>query len=270
VWDDVPFLGVGQRWDGPFDSARLRFLGHGIDFVEPSLPIDVEPLTRLIGAAPIVTHSSELALASTGPLNEAMVTCLAGQVRAVEPPWTGEHFTLVSPIETGDLGYNFAPPLDDETIDAAIQKVRSLVARYGCPLALEAGPRYFPFRGWDDHGAIARIAAATGCGVILDVSHHVASALNLGVDVMAGLSDEVLASVVEVHVTGLGRHRDGRHYYDHHGGPVPPVCWELLHRVLPDLVSLKGVVLEHSAAVTDEEYRADLAKLNDLVDSLAP
>lgn len=262
MWDHIPFLGIGQRWDGPADARRLKHVGRGIDFIEPSLPTDTAPLE---GVAPIVTHSSELAVAGTGPLNAAMVACLAAQIRAVSPPWTGEHFTLVSPAETGDLGYNFAPPLDDETIAAAVAHTHALTAAYGCPLALEAGPRYFPFRGWNDHGALARIAAATGCGIILDISHHVATAGNLGIDPWDGLGD-VLPFVVEVHVTGLGRHRDGRHFYDHHGGPVHPQCWDLLEQVLPEVENVKGVVLEHSAAVPDDQYDRDLARLRRLVD----
>ncbi len=264
MWNSIEPRGIGQRWDGE-DTARLcRHLGAGIDYVEPNLPV---ALDRLPADVVVITHSSELGLASTGALNPGMVDTLSAQIQAVDPPWTGEHFSLVSAQATGDLGYNAAPILDDAAIEAGIVHVGELQRRYGRPLALEAGPRYLALRGWDDHAAILAISKATDCGILVDVSHHLVSMLNLGRTPTDGLSDEVLERTVELHITGLGRHKDGRHFHDHHGVPIDDAGWTLLEWVLPRVPNLKGITLEHDASVQEEDYASDLRRLMNLTES---
>lgn len=258
MWNRIPRMGIGQRWDGEPLDRTLACLGDGIDFVEPNLPLDLSPLPS---TAPVVTHSSEVPLATTGELNPAMVAALVAQVRAVSPHWTGEHFSLVSRELTGDLGYNVAPILDDAAIEAGIRHVTAMQRAYGCPIALEAGPRYLDVRGWDDHGALLRVSKATDCGILVDLSHHLVSMLNLQREPTDGLSDAVLERTVEVHMTGIGRHRDGRHFHDFHGGPVEAGVWRLLDWLLPRAPNLKAVTLEHDRSVDDAAYAADVERL---------
>lgn len=266
MWESIRKLGIGQRWDGEDPSRLRRYFERGrgpgaepgLEFVEPNLPLELSVLPTSI---PVVTHSSELGLASTGPLNPHMLEALAQQVRAVDPPWSGEHFSLVTPWGSGDLGYNAAPILDREAVEAGIEHVAAVQRHYGCPLAVEAGPRYLDVRGWDDHAAILEISKATDCGILVDVSHHLVSMLNLGRDPHDGLSDEVLERTVELHLTGLGRHRDGRYFHDFHGGPVDEAAWALLRWVLGRTPNLKAITLEHDATVSDDDYARDLARL---------
>lgn len=259
MWASVPRMGIGQRWEGEDPTRTLAFLGHGVDFVEPNLPLDLDGL--LARGVPLITHSSEVAVASTGALNEEMVATLAEQIHRARPPWTGEHFALLTREVTGNLGYNAAPILDEATIDAGVAHARALEDRYGCPIALEAGPRYLEIGGWDDYGAILRVSERTGCGILIDLSHHLVSMRNLGRDPQDGLTGAVLERTVEIHVTGVGRHRDGRHYHDCHGRPVPEDVWSLLAWVTPQAPNLKAVTLEHDATVADDAYAADLARL---------
>ncbi|MBK7758720.1 MAG: DUF692 family protein [Deltaproteobacteria bacterium] len=118
-----------------------------------------------------MAHSSELALATTGRMNPEMVARLSEQVRQIGSAWAGEHFCLNSSIETGELGYNFAPLLDDETVAATVRNLRALEAAYGCRVAIEAGPRYYTWgERWDDHGAMREVAEETGCPIISTTS----------------------------------------------------------------------------------------------------
>lgn len=258
MWNRIPRMGIGQRWDGEPVARAMSHLGDAIDFIEPNLPLDLTPLP--VGA-PLVTHSSEIPLATTGELNPGMVAALVAQVRAAAPHWTGEHFSLVSREATGDLGYNVAPILDEAAVEAGIRHVTAMQRAYGCPIALEAGPRYLAVRGWDDHGAILRISRATDCGILVDLSHHLVSMLNLRRSPEDGLSSEVLERTVEVHLTGIGRHRDGRHHHDFHGGPVDAEVWRLLTWLVPRAPNLKAVTLEHDRTVDDQTYAADLERL---------
>ena len=260
MWTELPFYGVGQRWDDDADRCRLPYLGQGIDFLEPALPT---ALDRLPSGVPLFAHSSELALATSGPLNPHMLATLAAQVRAVGSPWAGEHFCFNSSIETGELGYNFAPILDDTTLASTASHVRELEAAYGCTIALEAGPRYFGWgEAWDDHAMIADVAEETGCAIIIDLSHHLCSMLNLGRAPTDGLSPRVLGRTIELHVTGLGHHRTPGYYYDSHRTPVPEEVWALLTWTVARCPNLKALTLEHAAQVDDAAYAEDLRRLN--------
>jgi uncharacterized protein (UPF0276 family) len=262
VWNQIPRMGLGQRWDGePLDRIRA-FLGTAIDYIEPNLPLD---LSGLPGGARLVTHCADLPLATTGDLNSELVNDLSRQVRSVSPPWTGEHFALASTQQTGNLGYNAAPILDDAAIEAGVRHVSFLQRAYGCPIALEAGPRYLDVCGWDDHGAILRISKATDCGILVDLSHHIVSMLNLRRPLEDGLSPEVLERTVELHLTGIGRHKDGRHFHDFHGGAIAEEVWRLLGWLLPRAPNLKAVTLEHDRSVADQVYAADLTRLNEVL-----
>ncbi len=262
-WRELPWLGVGQRWDGPEDAARLRWLGDPLAYLEPALPTR---LAALPPGVPILAHSSELALATTGPLNPGMLEALTEQVRALAPPWAGEHFCLNSTIETGDLGYNFAPILDDETIRATAAHVAQVREAYGCPVAIEAGPRYFAWgERWDDHAAMLAVAERCDCPIIVDLSHHLCSMLNLGRAPSEGLSPGVLARTIEIHVTGLGRHSTPGFFHDSHSTPVPEEVWSLLAWVLERCPALRAVTLEHAADLSALDYERDLARLDELV-----
>lgn len=268
MWDELPWLGVGQRWDGPQDRKRLRYLGDGLSYFEPALPMARE--LRPPGV-PLLAHSSELALATSGALNPGMLRRLAAEVRELGSPWAGEHFCLHSTIDTGDLGYNFAPLLDAPTIAATVANVRRVQAAYGCPLAIEAGPRYFAWAGSaDDHACMAEVARLTDCGIIVDLSHHLCTAFNLGRAAQDGLSPAVLERTVELHLTGIGAHRTPGFFHDCHDVPVPEEAWRLLAWALERTPRLRAVTLEHSAAVADDAYERDLRRLQTLVAPRGP
>lgn len=268
MWADLPWLGVGQRWDGPQDARRLRYFGDGLSYFEPALPMRREQRPR---GVPLLAHSSELALATSGALNPAMLRRLAADVRELASPWAGEHFCLNSTIDTGDLGYNFAPLLDEPTIAATAANVRAVQRAYGCPLAIEAGPRYFAWDGRsDDHACMAEVAVRTDCAIIVDISHHLCTALNLGLAPEAGLSPAALERTVELHVTGIGAHRTRGFFHDSHDVAVPEEAWRLLAWALERTPNLRAVTLEHSAAVPDDVYERDLRRLQALVGQRGP
>jgi len=262
MWSHIAGMGIGQRWDGePLDRVRA-FLGSSIDYIEPNLPLELDALPS---GASVVAHCAALPHAATGGLDSELGNDLVRQVRSVSPPWTGEHFALASTQRTGNLGYNAAPILDDAAIEAGIGHISFLQRAYGCPIALEAGPRYLDVRGWDDHGAILRVSKATDCGILVDLSHHVVSMLNLRRPIGDGLSAEVLERTVELHLTGIGRHKDGLHFHDFHGGAIVEEVWRLLAWLLPQAPNLKAVTLEHDRSVDDQVYAADLGRLNEVL-----
>lgn len=259
MFEELPWMGVGQRWDGPADTARFTACGDRLRFVEPALPNDVASLPE--GFA-VLGHSSELPMATAQPLTRHVLEQTAAQVQKLAPPWSGEHFCLNANARPRLLGYNFAPILNEAAIAAAVRNVRQVSLAYGCPVQLEVGPRYFAWEGrWDDHGAILEVSAETGCGIIVDLSHHLCSMNNLGLPGHAGLGRPVLERTVELHLTGMGRHRESGFFHDSHAVPVPDQVWDLLAWVLDRAENLRAVTLEHSAQVSADDYQADLERL---------
>ncbi|MBK9649044.1 MAG: hypothetical protein IPO67_28500 [Deltaproteobacteria bacterium] len=78
MWKDIAWQGIGQRWEGPRDSVRIEQARGAIRFLEPALPTN---LAAAPAGLPLMAHSSELALATTGRMNPEMVARLSEQVR---------------------------------------------------------------------------------------------------------------------------------------------------------------------------------------------
>lgn len=266
MWNHLPWLGIGQRWDSPKDSIRFEKHGDILTYVEPSLPL---PINALPQSYPVLAHSSEIPLATSSPLNKTLLNQLQVQVRQLQSPWAGEHFCLNSSIETGELGYNFAPILDDVTLADTIRNIETVKEAYGCLLAIEEGPRYHAWNSkWDDLGFMLEAAQATNSAIILDIGHHYCSARNLGKTPTAGLSQDVLKRVVEIHITGIGEHRTPGFYHDNHAAKVDEECWKLLEWSLNHTPHLKAITLEHNHGVSPDDYAQDLNRLAELVDAV--
>ena len=266
MWNHIPWLGIGQRWDSPKDTQR--FIDHAdlLSYVEPSLPL---PLQALPPSVPVLAHSSEIPLATSSSINPRLLEQLQSQVRQLNSPWAGEHFCFNSSIETGELGYNFAPILDETTLADTIRNIEEVKDAYGCLLAIEEGPRYHSWNGkWDDLAFMLEAAQATDSAIILGIGHHYCTVKNLGKDATAGLTQTVLDRIVEVHITGIGEHRTPGFFHDNHAASVSEDCWKLLEWTLPQTPNLKAVTLEHNHIVSKQEYALDLARLVELVDQM--
>lgn len=100
-------------------------------------------------------------------------------------------------------------------------------------------------------------------GLILDCSHLVMEAHNLGVspDLLLGMIE--LDRIEVVHVSGIVEGRDGA-YHDGHQLPVHERAWELLDRVLAIVDHPVTIVLEHSDprwSDADPRFAADWERL---------
>tara|TARA_Y100001934_G_scaffold22978_1_gene25688 strand:- start:230 stop:1036 length:807 start_codon:yes stop_codon:yes gene_type:complete len=266
MWNHIPWQGIGQRWDSPRDTQR--FIDHGdiLSFVEPSLPLLLEALPDSV---PVLAHSSEIPLATSSPINPRLLRQLQTQVRQLNTPWAGEHFCLNSSIETGELGYNFAPILDETTLADTIANIEKVKSAYDCLLAIEEGPRYHSWNNqWDDLGFMLEAAQATNSALILDIGHHYCSVRNLDKDPTAGLTTPVLERIVEIHITGIGEHRVSGFYHDNHAVKVDEECWKLLTWALERTPHLKALTLEHNHNVPPQDYKQDLHRLAELVEKV--
>lgn len=117
-------------------------------------------------------------------------------------------------------------------MDGLLADIAPLAERFGADnLMLENLPYRGPERGLLRAGVdpelLGNLLDASGCGLLLDVSHAVITAATLGVGVDDYLGDLPTASVIDLHVSGV-RELDGS-ARDHM--PLTAQDWDLIGRV---------------------------------------
>ncbi|MDQ2714346.1 MAG: DUF692 domain-containing protein, partial [Chloroflexota bacterium] len=120
------------------------------------------------------------------------------------------------------------------------------------PLILENVTYYFDIPGNSMSQAefFNRLIAATGCGILLDITNVFINSVNHGFDPVAFLDQMPLDHVVQVHLAGGYWFND--YLVDGHSEPVQEESWELL-RALAARCRIKGVIFEHDRNFPDME-----------------
>jgi uncharacterized protein (UPF0276 family) len=175
---------------------------------------------------PIAMHGVSLSIGSLEPLDRAYLGKLKALAQRIRPSWISDHlcWTGAAGINTHDL---LPLPLTPESLAHVVGRVNAVQDCLGRPLILENPSTYLEFRAssipeWE---FLARLAEATGCGLLLDVNNVHVSAVNHGFDA-AGYIDAIPADrIVQIHVAG---HTDcGTHLIDTHDHPVAAPVWPL-------------------------------------------
>ncbi len=106
---------------------------------------------------------------------------------------------------------------DDEraVLDCLLDGAAALVERFGAEHVIVENVPYYARPGDTPRpavlpGAIRRVVQETGCGFLLDISHARLAARRLGMDERAYLAQMPGERLREIHVTGIGRDRDGQ------------------------------------------------------------
>jgi uncharacterized protein (UPF0276 family) len=101
-----------------------------------------------------------------------------------------------------------------------------------------------PHNGMSQTEFFNRLVAATGCGILLDVTNIFINSVNHQFDAAVFLQEMPLDHVIQVHIAG-GVWRDGL-LIDTHSRPVQEESWQLLE-LLTSLTKVRGIILEHDA-----------------------
>ena len=178
---------------------------------------------------PVAMHGVSMSIGSTAPLDFAYLGKLRDLAAGLQPLWISDHlcWTGIGGVNSHDL---LPMPLTEESLAHVADRVRAVQDFLGRPLILENPSTYLEFTSsmmpeWE---FLARLAEATGCGLLLDVNNVHVSAFNHGFDPIAYLDAIPANHVAQIHLAGP---RDyGTHLIDTHDSPVPDAVWPLYAR----------------------------------------
>ncbi|MDA0789624.1 MAG: DUF692 domain-containing protein [Proteobacteria bacterium] len=261
--------------------AGLQGVGLGVRsafwplIVDGSLPLDfVEvtaehffdddlPLVQLSGL-PVAVHSLGLSLGSPEPLDEAYLDRVRAVAERADAVCSSDHlaFTRANGI---DLGHLNPVPLSDKMFDRIASRVDRVQQITGRVMLLENITTHLQLPGArQEPRFLTRLAYATGCGILLDLTNLYVNARNFGFDPEDYLSQMDLARVGQIHLVGYSE-RAGR-LHDEHARPVQQELLSLLRGVLmqrPDI----GVLLEWDRDLPDAAALAvELTRIREVVD----
>jgi uncharacterized protein len=198
-------------------------------------------------------HSIDLGLAGTDEVATARLDRLARLVDDIAPESWSDHLAFVRSGEI-EIGHLAAPPRTEASVantarnlDKAARIVGSMPAMENIATLIDPPGSTLSEPDW-----IARIVAASGCGLLLDVQNVHANAVNFSFDPLHFLDAIPIASISYLHIAGgrMVTSPDGKTYLlDDHLHAVSEPVYELLAEVAARAEQPLTVVLER-----DGEY----------------
>jgi hypothetical protein len=207
---------------------------HAENYFEPG-SVRRRMLLAIAERYPVSLHGVALSLGSAEGLDAEHLDRLADLTAEVSPALISEHLAW---SRTGGLYYNdlLPLPLTPETLDVMSANVERTQERLGRSIMVENPSGYMALEGSTigEAAFLARLAARTGCGILLDVNNLFVSAANLGTDVEGWLDQIPAAAVGEIHLAGHAVEADagGQLLIDTHGAPVAEAVWALYAQVI--------------------------------------
>ncbi|GDY23214.1 hypothetical protein LBMAG56_45610 [Verrucomicrobiota bacterium] len=265
----LPALGVGLGFREPFRSdlflhpEAADFLEITADHYFDPTPEKAAELDLLAEHFTLIPHGLNLSLGSADGLDDAYLENFARLIERLDPPWWSEHiaFTRAGGVEIGHL----TPlPFTREAVEAFAANVAHVRRRIATPLIIEniTFSVHLPGAEMTEAGFVSAVLAATGCGLLLDVTNLHTNCVNHRTDPHAALDQLPLDRVVQLHFTGGHVHRG--ELIDSHSQPTPPAIWDLLEHVL-HRAPVRGVILERDENLPPfAELAAELTRARDL------
>jgi uncharacterized protein (UPF0276 family) len=243
---------VGLSWRPALAAGILTNLDR-IDVVEviaddyfDAGAVKVSALRTLSGQVPVILHGIQQGLGSAAAADQRRLAKMARLVETLRPEAWSEHLAFVrgGGIEIGHLA---APPRNASTADAACENIDTARRVVGMMPSMENIATLIDPPGSDLAEAewIARIAAGSGCPLLLDLHNLHANATNFGYDPVAFLDRIPCARVTTVHLAGgrwIGRVLDD-HLHD-----VPDPVYDLLAELASRAPQPLTVILERDGA----------------------
>lgn len=257
--DDLPTLGVGVSLslaDRP-DPVELVRRPDGPRFVEYAGLAEADRVLADVGrihaaGGKVLYHPSYLNFCGSWPNDPAWLAACADHLRAVGSPWFAQDcaycFVGDGHGYSTQLGYFVPPILNEASLARAVDRVREVMAAIPAPVAVEPPPMCFTVGTMPLLRFFGRLAAETGCALLLDMGHLVSWEMASGQRVLDHLDELDGSRVVEVHIAGgrlqAGSEGRGPLYVDAHECGIPEENWRMLEALLPRLTRLKAVCYE--------------------------
>ncbi len=220
-------------------------------------------LATLAAQVPIALHGIGMGLASACRADQKRIDAMARLVERIQPESWSEHLAFVRAGEI-EIGHLAAVPRNGGTIDSTTANLeRATRTIGGIPLmeniATLIDPPASPL---DEPQWISGVAAASGCGLLLDLQNVYANCMNFGADPFAFLDSIPLHRVAMVHLAG-GVWMDNGQLLDDHLHDVPDQVYALLRHLATRTPQPLTVVLERDGnypRMSDLLAQLDLAR----------
>lgn len=249
------------------------WLDHGIG-AQPRFEPLLTPTRLLLQAAqrlPVVLHGIGLSICSAEVFDVEYLEHLAAWRERLGCAWVSEHlsFTRIGGGDETNAAMALASPCDQEMLELLVPRLQRARQILGAPLLLENAVSYTLWcdEEMSDTAFLNRLAAESGCGLLLDLHNLYTNAYNHGFDACEWIDALDTAAVREVHVAG-GDVMHGMHT-DSHAGPVCERVWPLLEHLLPRAPNLQAVTFEfHEASwplLHEAGVRAQIARMRECI-----
>ena len=214
---------------------------------------DREALKHLARQVPVHLHGIGLGLAGTEEVGTKRLDLFARLIDSVEPEAWSEHLAFVRAggVEIGHLA---APPRTTASVAGSARNLRKAASVVGAMPMMENIATLVepPCSALGEAAWITDIAAASGCGLLLDLHNLYANATNFGFDPLRFLAEIPLARVGCIHIAG-GRWVDApdgsrRYWLDDHLHDVADPVYDLLSEVAARAWQPLTVILERDGA----------------------
>lgn len=277
---------IGIAYSG-YTPTFLRRHADQVDYVEvPFELLEHNPAAiEVRGEKPIVLHCASLSIAGSVPPAAETVAAIGRWIDETGTPWLGEHLSFITadratagpgadeyaPGEPYNLGYTVHPPMNEEAIETVLASAERCARSFDVPLLLENPPLYFPVPG-SRMGQIEFVRSivdrAPEVGLLLDLTHFLITARNVGFDPLEAIGSYPLERVVEIHVSGVDE-QEGTHW-DNHASRAPDVVFEMLARALARAPA-RAITLEYnwSSRFPAQVLLDEIARTREVVESAA-
>jgi len=247
-------LGCGLAYRAEI-ADHIRAARADIDFVEVATdqfatrPSRLDELRDIASMLPVAPHGTGLSIGSKGSIPREILERVRLVSDITGSAYYSDHLCMTR-VPGIDLGHLTPLWFCDEVLAAAVARIREAQDFLGKPLVLENITYAFTI----PHGQMVeteffnQLTAATGCGVLLDVTNLYINSINHHFDPIAYMNDMPLDHVVQVHLAG-GEWR-GSILADSHSHPVPEEVWELFS-MLCRLTTVKGAIIERDGNLAD-------------------
>lgn len=222
-----------------------------IDFVEiitehyTDRPAKLGELRQIASIFPVVPHGTGLSVGNPGPVPREQLAAIRQVSDITGAPYYSDHLCMT---RTPGIDLGHLTPLwwCEEVLTTAVERVHAVQDFLGKPLALKniTYPFSIPHGQMSETEFFTRLAEATGCGVLFDLTNLYTNSVNHCFDPATVMDEMPLDHVVQVHLAGGEWH--GNRLVDSHSQPVPEEVWQLFLR-LCQRTKLKGVILEQDA-----------------------
>ncbi len=237
----------------------------------------VRLLDEVAAHYPISVHGVGLSLGGPTPPDREHLKRLAALVQRVKPGLVSEHIAW-SAVPGRILGDLLPVPYDRASLARLTAHVDAVQSALKRPILVENPSSYVRFAAdtLSEPEFLAELSARTGCGLLVDVTNILISALNHRLDPLSLLDPLPAGAIGEIHVAGhavVTEPDGGTLLIDDHGSSVPASVWAL-HRRLVTRIGPRPTLVEWDTdvpalTVLEGEART-AATILDSVRPLAP